>query len=135
MTYISETVRHEIRARAGGKCEYCLLDERYTIKRHEVDHIFALKHGGVNTADNMCLCCVNCNRYKGSDLSSLDPVTNEVITLYHPRRDEWSTHFRLNGAVIEGITPTGRVTVKLLNINDLERLTEREALLKIGRYP
>ena len=79
--------------------------------------------------------CVDCNRYKSSDLCSLDPLTGEIVALYHPRRDEWSKHFRLDGAQIEPLTPQGRVTVRLFHMNERERLEERSTLIRLGRYP
>jgi len=135
MTYIPESLRREVRERAKGNCEYCLLNERYAIKQHEVDHIRAEKHGGLTVLENLCLSCFDCNHFKGSDLSSIDPLTDEVVTLYHPRRDVWTKHFRLNGVQIEGLTPAGRVTVKLLQMNTLDRISRRWRLIEIGGYP
>jgi hypothetical protein len=136
MTYIPESLRRQVRERAQGKCEYCLLHESYTLKRHEVDHIRAEKHGGTTTLENLGLSCFDCNRQKGSDLSSVDPLTDEVVTLFHPRRDIWNDHFQVseNGEVV-GKTSKGRVTVKLLDFNNPERVAVREALMKLMRYP
>jgi HNH endonuclease len=102
---------------------------------HEIDHIYAEKHGGETLFINLCLCCWICNRHKGSDLTSLDPETGEITPLFHPRRDVWTEHFRLNGALIEGITPQGRVTVRLLQLNNPNRVRERQLLIAMGRYP
>lgn len=133
MTYVPETLRMQVYQRASGVCEYCLLHERYTIKRHEIDHIFAEKHGGKTSLENLCLSCFDCNRYKGSDLASLDE--DEVVTLFHPRRQLWLDNFRLNGPLIEPLTAHGRVTVSLLRLNSDERIEERQTLLRLGRYP
>ncbi len=136
MTYIPESLRHQVRERARGNCEYCLLNERYALKIHEVDHIRAEKHGGTTVLDNLCLSCFDCNRQKGSDLSSVDPITDEVVPLFHPRRDNWNEHFRLaDGGQIEGITAKGRVTVKLLDFNNPERVAIRAQLIALRRYP
>jgi len=135
MTYIPETLRALVSNRAFGSCEYCLLNGEYSIKRHEVDHIYAEKHGGETLEANLCLSCVDCNRYKGTDLASLDPLRGEPVFLFHPRRDKWSEHFQLDGARIEPVTPEARASVKLLHINDIDRVWERAALLKLGRYP
>ncbi len=135
MTYIPLPLRREVRQRARGNCEYCLLNERYAFKQHEVDHIRAEKHGGLTIPDNLCLCCFDCNHFKGSDLSSVDPLTDQVVVLYHPRRDAWGEHFHLNDAQIEGLTPTGRVTVRLLQFNSPERLQRRAMLIELRRYP
>jgi hypothetical protein len=136
MTYIPESLRQQVRERARGNCEYCLLHERYALKTHEVDHIRAEKHGGLTVSENLCLSCFECNRQKGSDLSSVDPVTDEVVPLFHPRRDHWHDHFQIqpNGE-IEAKTATGRVTVKLLDFNNPERIALRAALINLERYP
>jgi HNH endonuclease len=134
VTYVSEAVRRAVFERAGGRCEYCLIHSDDTYQPHEIDHIYAEKHGGPSDDSNLCLSCYSCNRNKGSDLASLDPVTGEVTRLFHPRRDEWNAHFRLVGAVIEGITREGRATVEILRFNSFVRISEREGLIRVGRY-
>lgn len=120
---------------ADGRCEYCRLNEKYQFTSFELDHVYAEKHGGKTIFANLCLSCMECNRYKGSDLCSLDPETDEVVSLYHPRRQMWSTHFRLNGAFIEPLTAEGRVTVRLLRLNTEYRLSHRERQIRLNRYP
>lgn len=132
-TYVSVALRRLIYERADGRCEYCLLHEMYTIQPHEIDHIYAEKHGGETVETNLCLSCFDCNRYKGSDLASLD--NDEIIGLFHPRRDDWMTHFQLNGGLITPLTATGRITVLLLKFNDVVRVEERETLIRLGRFP
>ena len=46
-----------------------------------------------------------------------------------------STHFRLEGAHLLGMTIEGRTTVAFLRLNAVERLMERTAFLRAGRYP
>lgn len=129
MSYIPESLRREVAVRAQHRCEYCLLHERFTLKRHEVDHIRAEKHGGATVSENLCLSCFECNRNKGSDLSSVDPMTDEIVPLFHPRRDAWQEHFRFTETgEIEGITPKGRVTAALLGFNHPERVELRRIL-------
>lgn len=135
MTHIPEALRRLVSIRANGCCEYCLLNQNDSFLPHEIDHIIAEKHRGTTTEDNLCLSCFDCNRYKGSDISSIDPDTDEVVPLFHPRRDTWSDHFRLDGAQIIPLTPTGRVTEYLLRLNDPERLARRTILIRLGRYP
>ena len=66
------------------------------------------------------MACTLCNKHKGTDLASIDPVTGEVVPIYHPRRDHWDDHFRLNGSEIVGLTGVGRATARLRRF--LERL-------------
>jgi hypothetical protein len=135
MTYVSERLRRQVRELAQRRCEYCLLDERCAGKPHEPDHIIPEKHGGDTTIDNLCLSCFDCNRHKGSDLCSLDLETGQIVQLFHPRQFQWVDHFRLKGALLEPLTPIGRVTVTLLKINSDERIEERELFLQVGNYP
>jgi len=57
------------------------------IAPHEVDHVIAEKHGGLTEPDNLALSCTLCNKHKGSDLTSIDPETGDIVPLYHPRKD------------------------------------------------
>jgi 5-methylcytosine-specific restriction endonuclease McrA len=77
MTYISESLRRLVEERAGDKCEYCQLPSALSFYGHEVDHVIALKHQGETISENLAYACWRCNRYKGSDLGSFDPQTNE----------------------------------------------------------
>jgi hypothetical protein len=134
-TRISNALRAQVKESAGDKCEYCRIMDSVSAKRHEVDHIYAEKHHGATVFANLCLSCYYCNRFKGSDLCSIDPITGELVNLFHPRRDRWQDHFILNNALIEGRTPAGRVTVELLQINTQERVAERQILIRLKKYP
>jgi hypothetical protein len=58
----------------------------------------------------------------------VDPLTGELIQLFHPRRDRWTDHFSLQGVRIIGVTPVGRATVHLLSMNDPRRVELRSAI-------
>jgi len=100
-----------------------------------VDHVIAEKHGGATELDNLALACWRCNRHKGTDLTSIDPETGAITPLFNPRTQQWHDHFRLHGAVIEPLTPEGRATVALLQLNRPDRVEEREVLMAKGHYP
>jgi len=125
VTYISESLRRLVQERAGYCCEYCQISADVSFYAHEVDHVIALKHGGETIAENLAYACWRCNRYKGSDLGSFDPQTNEFSFLYNPRTQQWREHFSLRDDEIIGLTPEGRTTVKLLGFNSVERRAER----------
>lgn len=50
--------------------------------------------------------------------------------LFNPRRDRWDEHFAYRGGGIVGRTPTGRATVRLLQMNAPRRVELREEWLK-----
>jgi hypothetical protein len=135
MSYISAELRRIVFERAGGCCEYCLTNQADRYISFEIDHIISIKHGGATVIDNLCLSCNHCNELKGSDIASADPYSGKAIFLFHPRRQRWDEHFRLNGAYIEPLTPEGRVTVLVLWLNMSARIIERDLLLQVGTYP
>jgi hypothetical protein len=132
MPEVSSALRAEVRSRAKRRCEYCLIPEGLTLVPHEIDHIIAAKHGGGSSTDNLALCCTLCNKYKGADLASIDPETGGLERLFNPRQEQWNEHFELSGGKILARTSVGRVTVRLLQLNRLERVTERELMLRAG---
>jgi hypothetical protein len=135
MTRVRADIRRSVIERAGACCEYCLLSQNDVPFSLHIEHIISVKHGGTSELDNLCLSCPACNEHKGSDVASFDPITGDLTPLFHPRRHIWTEHFRLNGALIEPLTPEGRVTARILQFNSIERLAEREPLLRLGRYP
>ena len=131
---LSSELRAEVARRADFRCEYCLLHEADGVFPHEVDHILSRQHGGAETPDNLAYACMVCNRYKGSNIASLS-VLGELIPLFNPRKDRWENHFRLNGAVIESLDPTGEVTARLLQLNVADRVMRRRLLQQLRKYP
>jgi len=132
---VSGPLRLAVRQRAQERCEYCLIHEEDFLFAHEPDHIIAVQHGGSTAEENLALACADCNRRKGPNLSSVDPDSNAVVPLFHPRRDRWAEHFALDGARIVGLTPMGRATVFLLQLNSEERVRVRHRLQRAGRFP
>lgn len=135
MTYIPSAVRQLVIQRAGQRCEYCLFPQSATLFAFEMEHIIAEKHGGATVAENLALACPYCNRAKGTDLGSLDPETGQLTPFFNPRVQVWTEHFRLDGATIVSLSAHGRVTVAILQLNQPERVRERESLISIGEYP
>lgn len=135
MSLISASLRQFVIERANGQCEYCLIHQNFSIYSHEVDHIIAIKHGGETSEENLALSCLSCNRHKGSDFATIDPSTKEIIPLFNPRRQKWEEHFQLNNAQIEGLTPIGIATARLLKFNTPTRLLQRQILREPGSYP
>jgi hypothetical protein len=128
-------LRRAVQRRATGNCEYCLIHEQVAAVPHEPDHIIALKHRGQTNLANLAWTCFACNRHKGSDIASIDLETGRVVRLFHPRKDKWKTHFRLEGGLIIPLTAVGRVTEYLLQFNLPERVWLRERLRRQRLYP
>lgn len=132
---ISAALRREVRQRARECCEYCLLTESQAFFPHEPDHLIAKKHGGRTVSENLALACFDCNRFKGSDITSVDHITGELTALFNPRIQRWSEHFRLDKGRIVPLTVIGRVTEKVLQLNLPARVEVRQRLAGSGRFP
>lgn len=131
--------RARIRRRAQQVCEYCHLPQRASILPHQIDHIIAQQHLGADDENNLCLCCLRCNLKKGPNIASTDPGAgseHHIVPLFHPRKQRWQEHFRLReDGRIEGVTPEGRATVRLLDFNAEDRVQLRRVLMRQGWRP
>ncbi len=78
---------------------------------------------------------LSCNHYKGANIAGIDPKTKKIVSLFHPRRQKWSRHFRGVGPVLEGQTPSGRATVRVLKINLDHRVGFRQELIEEDVVP
>lgn len=125
-------IRRLVRQRAHERCEYCRLPQDAVDLRFHIEHIVAKQHGGTDDTDNLCLACDRCNLHKGPNLSSIDPDSGQIVELFHPRRDDWNAHFESMGGRIIGITPTGRATAQLMQMNATRRRQLRERLIAEG---
>jgi hypothetical protein len=120
--------RASVRRRAAECCEYCQRWQNDSpLIPLQIEHIIARKHGGQDSLDNLALACAECNLHKGSNLSGIDPESDQLVPLYHPRRDSWHEHFAWAGMQIIGLTSVGRTTVRVLNLNAPARLQVRMA--------
>lgn len=93
-----------------------------------VEHIRARQHRGTDDLTNLCWACSRCNRLKGPNLSSYDPLTDQLVRLYDPRQDAWMEHFKIDAAFVIGLTAEGRATIELLQMNDSWRTRLRGVL-------
>ena len=131
---VPASVRQLVAERAASRCEYCLLPQAVALHRHEPDHIVPRQHDGQTHENNLALACLRCNRYKGPNVGSFDPLTSALVPLFNPRTQAWTMHFAWEGATIRPLTPEGRVTVKILRLNETDRLIERQRLMEAGLY-
>jgi hypothetical protein len=120
--------RAAVQRRAGEYCEYCQRRQSDSpLIPLQIEHIIARKHGGPDSLDNLALACADCNLHNGSDLAGIDPRSDQLTPLYHPRRDTWREHFAWEGVRIVGLTAIGRTTVRVLDLNAPARLRVRMA--------
>jgi hypothetical protein len=68
---------------------------RFAIDPLVIDHIQPVSRGGKTIAENLALSCQTCNNYKYTKTEAVDPVTNQSVSLFHPRK--WRSIF--NGSI------------------------------------
>lgn len=135
--YIPVALERLVVERARGRCEYCRLPEAFSSGSFEIEHIQPRSLGGATDADNLALSCGGCNGFKGVKVSGLDPKTEELAVLFHPRQDVWREHFRWSedSLSLEGITPKGRVTIVALRLNRVGLTNLRRLLVLDEKHP
>jgi hypothetical protein len=137
MSNISDALREQVRQRSGNRCEYCLSHQDYVMGILQVDHVYPVSKGGQDTLDNLCLACELCNLYKSVKTEAIEPQTQSLIRLFHPRQQRWSEHFAWSrdGTEIMGLSPCGRATVLALKLNNGLSMTVRRNWVRAGWHP
>jgi HNH endonuclease len=125
-----------VAARAKHICEYCRAPEAVFNLPFEIEHIFPLSRGGVNSPNNLALSCRSCNLYKSDSITGFDEETQIEVRLFNPREDNWSEHFTLDAKTgeIKGLTDIGRATISRLRINSKAQLAARVSWAKLGLF-
>ena len=123
--------------RAGGCCEYCLSQVRFSTQSFSVEHIIHRDQGGETEIENLALSCQGCNNHKYTKTEGSDPVSREYVPLYHPRQQQWGDHFAWNDdcTLIMGVTATGRATVETLHLNREGVVNLRRLLYTAKKHP
>lgn len=121
-SYVSESIRRLVRERAQDRCEYCGMTQVIQGATFHIEHIVPRRKGGKDEADNLALACPSCNFHKSDHVESKDPKTGE------------EEHFGSEDLKIIGITPVGRATVALLNLNSERRLLIRGIEQALGLH-
>jgi hypothetical protein len=123
---------NQVRQRAGRRCEYCHMPGAYDPLPFQFDHIIAEQHGGTTVSDNLAWCCLHCNKHKGPNIAGFDPLTGQLIPLFHPRHQRWKRHFAWDGPILLGRTRIARATIRVLAINDPDAVAFRAELMDEG---
>jgi hypothetical protein len=100
-----------------------------------VEHGIPRARGGKTISQNLAWACPACNLGKSDRMEAPDPETGHVVSLFSPRKDVWSEHFRWEGYEITPRTPIGRATVALLDLNRARRVLIRRAEELFGLFP
>jgi hypothetical protein len=130
---IPRRLREAVVARDAGRCGYCRLAQFGHGALFHIDHILPRSKGGATELDNLALQCPNCSLRKASKVEAPDPESGAAVPLFHPLRQSWEDHFRLEGdARIAGLTAVGRATVAALGVNDQIPRIARTCQLMLG---
>lgn len=123
--------------RADHRCEYCRAPEIIFNFRFDVEHIIPVARGGTNDDENLALACRAYNLYKAGHVTFPDAVTGAETSLFHPRRDSWNEHFRVDSrsGEIVGLTPAARATILRLRMNWLRQMEARRQWMRLGVFP
>lgn len=117
MSDISPSLQEEIISRAFNRCEYCQLSQLGQEAAFHIDHVIPRSAGGPSLASNLALACVSCSLRKWAKQTAIDPDTGQDVLLFNPRTQIWKGHFRWEGELARGLTPTGRATLTALAMN------------------
>lgn len=129
------SLERQVRKRAGDACEYCRLPQSAFRFTFPIDHIIAEFHGGKTVLKNLAVACLWCNLYKGTNIAGIDPISKEIVPLFHPRKQEWGEHFQWRGPRIIGVTPIGRATIRTLKMNRVASVAIRRSLIAEEDFP
>jgi hypothetical protein len=132
-----KAVRDLVFRRAQGRCEYCRSPAAFAHQSFSLEHIRPRSRQGNERPGNLALSCQGCNNHKYSRTTARDPVSNDRVRLFNPRRDKWTTHFAWtdDATQVLGLTAIGRATVEALQLNRAALINLRRVLIKAGEHP
>jgi len=58
----------------------------------------------------------------------------ETVRFFNPRKDIWAEHFKVNFGELLPKTAVGVAAIKILEMNQIERIIFRKALIEAGEY-
>jgi hypothetical protein len=131
------TLRELVARRAQGRCEYCRSPAAFAHQSFSLEHIRPRSRKGKLSPSNLALWCQGCNNHKYNRTKAHDPVSGEIVVLFHPRRHRWTDHFAWtdDGNEILGLTHIGRATVEALQLNREALVNLRRVLVMAGEHP
>ncbi|MEM9152384.1 MAG: HNH endonuclease signature motif containing protein [Cyanobacteria bacterium P01_F01_bin.3] len=90
---VPQRLRREVAQRAQELCEYCRCPEAFSPNSFTVDHIRPRQLGGATTLENLAWACFGCNGRKYTKVTAVDPLTQQGVSLFNPRQQNWDEHF------------------------------------------
>ena len=118
--------RVAVRKRANHRCEYCQVHHDHSpLAPLQIEHLRPNKHRGTNDPENLALACIDCNLAKSCNIAGIDPDSEQLTGLFHPRLQRWNDHFNSRGDFITGTTAADRTTVDVLDMNSGDRVELR----------
>ena len=130
-------LRHKVIKRAKGLCEYCRTDSDFSDSSFDVEHIIPVSQNGIAELDNLALACHGCNLKKSDKTEGFDAVSGKISRLFNPRENIWKEHFgwTQDYLIAVDLTPVGRVTVEVMQLNRKGLMNRRKLLYIFGQHP
>ena len=125
---VPQSLRRTVAERAKRFCEYCHIREADSFLGFQVDHIISVKHGGLTEPENLAWSCFACNNNKGSDVGTVLLPGKRFVRLFNPREDRWDEHFEVENNSFYAKTEIGEATIKVLKLNEVDRIIERQMI-------
>jgi len=134
---ISDRLRRQVIEEARHRCEYCKTSSRLTGTPLIIEHIFPKSLGGSDDRSNLAASCYRCNEFKGAKTDAIEPETKQLVPLFNPRTQSWTDHFVWDngGTHMIGMTPTSKVTVIALRLNNDNLVEARAIWIEFGWHP
>jgi hypothetical protein len=99
-----------------------------------LEHIVPRSRGGSSLLNNLAWACPGCNLLKSDHVSVVDPLRQEPVAMFNPRRDRWNDHYQWDGFRLVGQTAIGRAMIAAFDLNHPRRLLIREAENAFGPF-
>lgn len=93
------------------------------------------KHGGLTVSENLAYACALCNGNKGSDIGTILQDEDVFVRLYHPRKHKWFEYFEVMEGALYPLSDLASATIKVLDLNNINRILERLDLIEAGLFP
>jgi hypothetical protein len=126
-----------VQFRAKNCCEYCKAQAFFSHDSFSIEHIIPLFLNGSNDLFNLAWSCLSCNNIKHTTITAFDPISEQFVSLFHPRQHSWEEHFEWNSdtTLMLGKTDIGRSTILRLQLNRLGLVNYRRVLALAGEHP